>query len=279
MILNSIDGNILYQTVEPLTKKFSPSFLGIFNKLGGNNVDLFTELKTVLSSNFETKNEEISKFIKKLDAELPKLPTPVQTWFKKFYKTRISDQVKGMVGELKSLDKTFSFDSLNNLMNSSNWHTSNSAPPVGSLDQKNATNMGTVPRHTNKGDLSLLAANTWKMNVCKERAKGALISKLGTPTKSHGQQNVGDYEFPKRIAKVATEYQAKIRNLAGVNGKYVFDNLDFVSNLKNLQTGSPVIKIPNIINGKNVISTVFGPTLKKIEAKNPFLPDFNKRIA
>jgi hypothetical protein len=148
------------------------------------------------------------------------------------------------------------------------------------VDQKTPPNMGTVPKHANSQDVALLASNTWKINVCKERAKNALIKKLEVPTKSHGEQNVGDYEFPKRISKVATEYQAKIQELAGVNAKYVYDNLNFVSGaVKNVQTGAPIIKIPSVIGGKNIVSTIFGPTLKNLEAKNPFLPNFKNMMS
>lgn len=280
MILSSIDGNILYQTIEPLSKKLAPGFSNLFTRIGGSSTDLFSELKRVLGSNFEKKDENIANFIKKLDAQLPSLPVPVQTWYKKFYKTRISEKVKGMVGELKSLDKEFSFDSLNNLMNSKNWITSNSTLPVGSSIREAPVNMGCIPKNANSSDTSLLAINSWKINVCKERAKNAIVKKVQVPTKTHGEQNVGDYEFPKRISKVASEYQSKILELAGVNAKYIKDNLNYVSGiLKNVQTGSPIIKVPNIINGKNIISTVFGPTLKKLEAKNPFLPNMDLIIS
>jgi hypothetical protein len=95
---------------------------------------------------------------------------------------------------------------------------------------------------------------------------------VATPDKPHAQPLVGDYEFPKRMGKIATEYYAKIMGFLGVNKKYAMENFNNNPALNNIQTGAPVIKVPSEINKNIVIGTVYGPPIKKAEAKNPFAP-------
>jgi hypothetical protein len=276
--MNSIDGNILYQSIDPLTKTVSPEFYQQFESIGQETLNLFIELKIVMTSNFTRRDENIVNFMLKLDSQLPNLPTPIQTWFKKFYKIRISNEIKGKVlekGSLKSLDKTFSFDAMNRVVDVLNWFTPNTVTPYNALEQKVPCGMGTIPKITNSADTALYASKKMRLQVCKNRAVNALMPKIATPDKSHGQPNVGDYEHPKRMGKVATEYQTKIQQLLGVNAKYVMDNLNFKPSANNVQTGAPDIRIPTKIGDKTVNATIYGPVNKDLEAKNPFLP---KRI-
>jgi len=276
--MNTIDGNILYQSIDPLTKKISPEFYEQFKNVGEEILTLFVELKSVMGSNFTKRNDNVVAFLRKLDGKMPDLPTPMQTWFKKFYKNRISNEIKGLLldkGELKSLDKNFSFDTLGNLMNPLNWYNGQTLPPVGAIEQQMPNNMGTIPKMANSSDTSNFASMSWKLNICKERAKGALIEKVSPPTTSHGQQNVADYEFPKRMAKVAAEYHAKIQKLAGVNAKYLLDNLNFKPSENNVQTA---VNIPTKIGDRVVNSSIYGPTVKKLEAQNPFTPNPNTNL-
>lgn len=276
--MNSIDGNILYQSIDPLTKTISPEFYKQFENLGEETLNLFIELKTVMNSNFTRRDENVVNFIFKLDSKLPNLPTPIQTWFKKFYKIRISNEIKAKIlekSQLKSLDKNYSFDSLNKMVDALNWFNSSTVLPFNTLEQKIPSGMGNVPKNANSADTALFASKKIKLQVCKDRAINSLMSKISTPDKSHGQLNVGDYEHPKRMAKIATEYQAKIQKLLGVNAKYVMDNLKFKPSSNNVQTGAPDIRIPTKIGDKTVNSTIYGPINRELEAKNPFLP---KRI-
>lgn len=276
--MNSIDGNILYQSIDPLTKSISPEFYSQFESLGQETLDLFIELKTVMNSNFTRRNENIVSFIFKLDSKLPNLPTPIQTWFRKFYKIRISNEIKGKIlekGQLQSLDKNYSFDSLNKVADALNWFTPNSVPPYNTLERKIPSGLGVMPKGANSGDTALYASRKMRIQACKDRAINALMTKISTPDKSHGQVNVGDYEHPKRMAKIATEYQAKIQQFLGVNAKYVLDNLNFKPSSNNVQTGAPDIRIPTKVGDKTVNATIYGPVNKELEAKNPFIP---KRI-
>ena len=272
--MNTIDGNILYQAIDPLTKTVSPTFYQQFESVGEEVLNLFIELKTAMTSNFTRRNENIVNFFRKLDGQLPTLPTPFQNWFKKFYKNRLSPEVKALVleqGPLKSLDKNFAFDSMAGVADALNWYTPNSLPPCNTFGQK-VPCIGSVPKNVNSSDLALYAAKMTKIRICKDRAVSAVIPKIATPDKAHGQPLVGDYEFPKRMAKVATEYMGKIQKLLGDNSKYVMDNFKFKPASNNLQTGAPNIKIPTQVGNKVVNTTIFGQTEKQLIAGNPFLP-------
>jgi hypothetical protein len=273
--MNSIDGNILYQTIDPLTKTVSPEFYKQFENIGEESLNFFIELKTVMTSNFTRRNQNVANFLRKLDSELTNLPTPIQDWFKKFYKNRISNEIKTLVleqGPLKSLDKKYSFDSMNRLVDALNWFTPNTVPPCDTLNQKVPCGLGGVPKNVNSADLAMYASKMTKIKICKDRALGAVIPKIATPNVSHGQPLVGDYEFPKRMGKIASEYMGKIQKLLGDNAKYVMDNFKFKPAANNVQTGAPNIKIPTKANGKVVNSSVFGPTIKTPIVGNPFLP-------
>jgi hypothetical protein len=274
--MNSIDGYILYQAVDPLTKTVSPEFYNLFESVGQESIDLMVELKIVMTSNFTRRTENLKNFFRKLDDEIINLPVPMQDWFKKFYDKRISQEVKAEIladGPLQSLDKKFSFDSLNKTMDATSWYTSNTVPPFNSLEQKVPCNAATVPKNcVNSADTALYLTKMARIKVCKDRALGPVITKVATPDKSHGQVEVGDYNFPKRVAKVATEYMGKIQNFLGRNAKYVMDNINFKPSSNNVQTGAPNINIPTKVGGKVVNSTIYGYTVKQLEAKNPFLP-------
>ena len=274
-MINSIDGNILYQAIDPLTKTVSPEFYKQFESVGEEVLNLFIELKTAMTSNFTRRNENIVNFFRKLDSQLSTLPTPFQNWFKKFYKNRLSPEVKALIleqGPLKSLDKNFAFDCMNRVADALNWYTPNSIPPCNTFGQKVPYNMGTVPKNVNSSDLAMYAAKMMKIRICKDRAISAVIPKIATPDKAHGQPLVGDYEFPKRMAKVATEYMGKIQKLMGDNAKYVMDNFKFKPASNNIQTGAPNIKIPTQVGDKVVNTTIFGQTEKQLIAGNPFIP-------
>jgi len=274
-MINSIDGNILYQAIDPLTKTVSPEFYKQFESVGEEVLNLFIELKTAMTSNFTRRNENIVNFFRKLDSQLSTLPTPFQNWFKKFYKNRLSPEVKALIleqGPLKSLDKNFAFDCMNRVADALNWYTPNSIPPCNTFGQKVPYNMGTVPKNVNSSDLAMYAAKMMKIRICKDRAISAVIPKIATPDKAHGQPLVGDYEFPKRMAKVATEYMGKIQKLMGDNAKYAMDNFKFKPASNNIQTGAPNIKIPTQVGDKVVNTTIFGQTEKQLIAGNPFIP-------
>lgn len=273
--MNSIDGNILYQAIDPLTKTVSPTFYKQFENVGEETLNLFIELKTIMTSNISRRNQNIVGFFRKLDGQLKNLPTPFQDWFKKFYKNRLSPEVKSLIlekGPLKSIDKNFAFDGMNKLVDALNWYTPNSLPPVGTLNQKMPCNMGNIPKNVSSADLSLYASKIAKIRICKDRAIGAVIPKVASPSVTHGQPLVGDYEHPKRMAKIATEYVSKIQKILGDNAKYVMDNFKFKPSTNNVQTGAPSIKIPTQIGNKIVNSTLFGPTVKNPIVGNPFLP-------
>jgi len=273
--MNTIDGNILYQAIDPLTKTVSPEFYKQFESVGEETLNLIIELKTVMTSNITRRNENIANFFRKLDGQLPSLPTPFQTWFKKFYKNRLSSEAKALVleqGPLKSLDKNYAFDCMNGVVNALNWYTPNSLPPVGTLNQKVPCNMGTLPKNVNSADLALYASKMARIRICKDRSIGPVIPKVAAPTASHGQPLVGDYEFPKRMGKIATEYMSKVQKLMGDNAKYVMDNFRFKPATNNVQTGAPSIKIPTKVGDSVVNSTLYGPTVKNPIAGNPFLP-------
>lgn len=274
--MNSIDGYILYQALDPLTKTVSPEFYNLFESVGQETIDLMIELKVNMTSNFTRRNENLRKFFRKLDEEIINLPVPMQDWFKKFYDKRISLEVKGELlaeGPLKSLDKKFSFDSLNKTMDATSWYTPNSVPPYNTLQQKVPCNASNIPKKTvNSADTALYLSKATRIKVCKDRAMNASLGKISTPDKSHGQIEVGDYNFPKRMGKVATEYLSKIQKLLGRNAKYVMDNINFKPSSNNVQTGAPNINIPSKVGNKTVNSTIYGYTVKQLEAKNPFLP-------
>jgi hypothetical protein len=273
--MNSIDGNILYQTIDPLTKTVSPEFYKQFENIGEESLNFFIELKTVMTSNFTRRNENVANFLRKLDGELTNLPVPVHDWFKKFYKNRISNEIKSLVlegGPLKSLDKRYAFDTMNRVVDALNWFTPNTVPPCDTLNQKVPCGLGALPKNTNSADLAMFASKMTKIKICKDRALGAVIPKIANPTTSHGQPLVGDYELPTRMGKIASEYMGKIQKFLGDNSQYVMDNFNFKPSSNNVQTGAPSIKIPTKANGKVVNSTIFGPTTKSLLTGNPFIP-------
>jgi hypothetical protein len=116
------------------------------------------------------------------------------------------------------------------------------------------------------------AARQRRLSFCKERAKSACIKKISTPDKSHGDTGipVGDYEHPKRMGKITTEYMSKIMDFLGVNAKAYMDNFNYKPSVNNVQTGSPNISIPTKVGGKTVNTTIYGSTIKKPQAINPF---------
>ena len=273
--MNTIDGNILYQAIDPLTKTVSPTFYQQFANVGEDTLNLFIELKTVMTSNFTRRNENVANFLRKLDGELPNLSTPMQDWFKKFYKNRISNEIKSILisgGPLKSLDKNYAFDSMNKLVDALNWFTPNTVPPCDTLNQKVPCGAGNIPKNVNSSDLAMYVSKLTKIKICKDRALGAVIPKVAAPNVAHGQPLVGDYEHPKRMGKIASEYMGKIQKLLGDNAKYVMDNFKYKPASNNVQTGAPSIKIPTQVGNKVVNSTIFGPTTKSLIAGNPFLP-------
>ena len=163
--MNGIDGNILYQSIDPLTKTVSPEFYKQFSSVGEETLNLFVELKTAMTSNFTKKNENIIIFLRKLDEQLPNLPSPIQTWFKKFYKIRMSNEIKaGLLskGQLKSLDKNYSFDAMNRVVDALNWFTPNTVTPYNALEQKVPCNMGTLPKGVNSADTALYVSKLTK---------------------------------------------------------------------------------------------------------------------
>jgi hypothetical protein len=273
--MNTIDGNILYQAIDPLTKTVSPDFYKQFENLEENTLNLFIELKTVMTSNFTRRDSNVANFIRKLDGELPNLPTPIQDWFKKFYKNRISSEIKTLIidqGPLKSIDKNFSFDSMNGVVNSLNWFTPNSVPPISPLQQSVPCGLGVLPKNVNSGALALFAQKKVKTEIAKKRAMDAVIPKLAAPNVAHGQPLVGDYLHPKRMGEIATEYMEKIQGFLGENSKYAMDNFKFKPASNNLQTGAPSIKIPTKIGDKVVNTSLYGQTKKSLISGNPFLP-------
>ena len=58
--MNSIDGYILYQAVDPLTKTVSPEFYNLFESVGQESIDLMVELKIVMTSNFTRRTENLN---------------------------------------------------------------------------------------------------------------------------------------------------------------------------------------------------------------------------
>ena len=277
--MNSIDGNILYQAIDPLTKSISPTFYKQFENVGEETLNLFIELKTVMTSNFTRRDATVAAFLRTLDGKLPNLSTPMQDWFKKFYKNRISNEIKSIVlssGPLKSLDKQYAFDTMNRLVDALNWFTPNSVPPCDTLNQKVPSGVGNIPKNVNSADLAMYVSKMMKIKICKDRSLGAVIPKIATPNGTHGQPLVGDYEHPKRMGKIASEYMGKIQKSLGDNAKYVMDNFKYKPASNNVQTGAPNIKIPTQIGNKIVNSTIFGPTTKSLIAGNPFLP--KKRV-
>jgi len=273
--MNSIDGNILYQAIDPLTKSVSPEFYKQFESVGEETLNLFIELKSVMTSNFTKRTENVANFLKKLDGQLPNLSTPMQSWFKKFYKNRISDDIKSTLlsgGPLKSLDKNYAFDTMNRLVDALNWFTPNTVPPCDSLNQKVPSGIGNIPKNVNSADLAMYVSKMTKIKICKDRSLGAVIPKIATPNGAHGQPLVGDYEHPKRMGKIASEYMGKIQKLLGDNSKFVMDNFKYKPAANNVQTGAPNIKIPTKIGDKVVNGTLYGPTTKSLIAGNPFLP-------
>jgi hypothetical protein len=273
--MNTIDGHLLLQTIDPLTKDISPEYYSQFESVGQETLNLFIELKIAITSNFQRRNQNVANFLRKLDDTMPNLPTPIQNWFKDYYKCNVNQNVKTLVlekGPLKSLDKVFSFDSLGQLMNPLNWFTDNSLPPIGVMDRKVPCGAGTIPSSANSADTASYVSTKTKIQICKERAISAAIPKISTPNKSHGQPLVGDYEFAKRMGKVATEFQAELQKIWGVNAKFVMDNINYKPSSDNIQTAAPDIKIPTKIGDKVVNSSIYGYDVKTLKAGNPFLP-------
>jgi hypothetical protein len=271
--ITTIDGNLLYQAIDPLTKSISPEFYSQFKSVGEETINLFIELKIVLTSNIVRRDENIVNFFRKLDSVLPNLPTPIQNWFKKFYKIRIPLEIKGKIlekGELKSLDKNFR--SKMHLVDPLQWYNENTVPPYDTLNQKIPINMSQITKNANSVAVANFAAKQKRLAFCKERAKSACIKKISTPDKSHGDTGipVGDYEHPKRMGKIATEYMSSIMDFLGVNAKAFMDNFNYKPSSNNVQTGAPDISIPTKIGKKIVNTTIYGSTVKKPQAINPF---------
>lgn len=271
--ITTIDGNLLYQAIDPLTKSISPEFYDQFKSVGEESINLFIELKIVLTSNIVRRDENIVNFFRKLDLVLPNLPTPIQNWFKKFYKIRIPLQIKGKIlekGGLKSLDKNFR--SKMHLVDPLQWYNENTVPPYDTLNQKIPINMSQITKNANSVAVANFAARQKRLAFCKERAKSACIKKISTPNKSHGDTGipVGDYEHPKRMGKIVTEYMSSIMDFLGVNAKAFMDNFNYKPSSNNVQTGAPDISIPTKIGKKVVNTTIYGSTVKKPRAINPF---------
>jgi hypothetical protein len=185
-------------------------------------------------------------------------------------------EVKGEIladGPLKSLDKKYSFDSLNTSMDVTSFYTPNTVPPYDTLNQKIPCDAAIIPKKSaNSADTALCLSKMTKIKIYKDRALNPAITKIASPDKSHGQIAVGDYLLPQRKSSKLTEYMSKIQNFLGRNAKYVMDNINFKPSSNNVQTGAPNINIPNKVGGKVVASTIYGYTVKQLEAKNPFLP-------
>lgn len=272
--INTIDGNLLYQAIDPLTKSISPEFYNKFSNLGDDVINLFIDLKVALTSNIVKREDNIINFFRNLDRKLPNLPTPIQNWFKKFYRIRIPSEIKAKIvgsGQLKSLDKNFI--SKLHLIDPTNWYNNSTVPPYDTLNQKIPVNMGNVVKSINSVALANFAAKQKRLSFCKDRCKNFAIKKITTPKKSHGDVGipVGDYEHPKRMGKISSEYMGKIMGLLGPNAKSFMDNFNFKPSANNVQTGSPNINIPTIIKNKIVNTTIFGTTIKKLFPFNPFL--------
>jgi hypothetical protein len=275
--IQTIDGNLLYQAIDPLTKSIAPEFYKQFESVGQESLDLFIELKIVLTSNISRREENIIKFFRKLDGQLTNLPTPIQNWFKKFYKIRISPEIKGKIlaeGQLKSLDKIYRAKL--QLVDPLQWYNGSTVPPYDALNQKIPCNMANINKNANSAAIANFAAKQKRLQFCKDRAKGPAIRKITTPDKSHGDVGlpVGDYEFPKRMGKIVTEYTAKIMDFLGDNAKSFMDNFNYKPSSNNVQTGAPNVSIPTKVGGKTVNTTIYGNTVKKPESKNPFIPCF-----
>jgi hypothetical protein len=271
--INTIDGNILYQAIDPLTKSIAPEFYRQFQSLGEETINLFIELKIVLTSNISRREENIINFFRELDTKLPNLPTPIQNWFKKFYRIRIAPEIKGKIlerGQLKSLDKVFRSNM--HLVDPLQWYNQNSVPSYDTLNQKIPINMANINKNVNSAAVANFAAKQKRLAFCKERAKSACIKKISTPDKSHGDTGVpvGDYNYPKRMGKIVTEYMSKIMGILGVNAKAYMENLNYKPSSNNLQTGAPSISIPTKVGNKLINTTVYGSSIKKPLPINPF---------
>jgi hypothetical protein len=271
--INTIDGDLLYQAIDPLTKSIAPEFYKQFEGVGEESINLFIELKIVLTSNILKREDNIVNFFRKLDTKLPNLPTPIQNWFKRFYRIRIPAEIKGKIlekGELKSLDKVYR--SRMHLVDPLQWFNGNTVPPYDSLNQKVPINMANITKNANSAAVANYAANQKRMAFCKDRGRSACIKKISTPDKSHGDTGipVGDYEHPKRMGEIATEYMSKIVEYLGVNAKSFLDNFNYKPSVNNVQTGAPNVSIPTKIGNSTVNTTIFGSTIKQPQAINPF---------
>lgn len=271
--INTIDGDLLYQAIDPLTKSIAPEFYKQFEGVGEESINLFIELKIVLTSNILRREDNIVNFFRKLDTKLPNLPTPIQNWFKRFYRIRIPAEIKGKIlekGELKSLDKVYR--SRMHLVDPLQWFNGNTVPPYDSLNQKIPVNMANITKNANSAAVANYAAKQKRLAFCKDRSKSACIKKISTPDKSHGDTGipVGDYEHPKRMGKIATEYMTKIVEFLGPNAKAFMDNFNFKPSSNNVQTGAPNISIPTKIGNNSLNTTIYGSTIKTPQAINPF---------
>lgn len=271
--MKTIDGDLLFQAIDPLTRKISPQFYQQFQNVGQETIDLMIELKKVIQSRFSQKPAQIKAFIQKLDAAMPNLPTPIQTWFRKAYRTKIPDQYK--VSGLQTLDKLLSFDALMELINPLQWYRESTIPPY--LDGSHKIPVA-LPVPKNLLDYALTALTTKQKLIGSymSRAKLGVIDRVSKPTKSQGQIMVGDYEAPKRLADAAAGYAAKVVDFLGVNAKYVLDNFQYDPVNNNLQINIPTFKVPMTINTPlgniDVSAAVFGFVNKTLEATNPFIP-------
>ena len=271
--MKTIDGDLLFQAIDPVTKKISPKFYEQFKDVGQETIDLMIELKKAIQTRFTQKPNEIKSFIRKLDAKMPNLPSPIQTWFRKAYKTKIPDKYK--ISGLQTLDKALAFDSLMEMINPLQWFRESTIPPYLDMDHKIPVSLP-LPKNLLEYAYSEFAQKQKQLAIYMNRAKLSVIDKVSKPTKSQGQILVGDYEHPKRIAQAASGYSAEVIKFLGVNAKYVLDNFSYDPANNNLQINIPTFKIPMKIETPlgsiDVSAAVFGFVNKTLEAVNPFIP-------
>jgi hypothetical protein len=270
--INTIDADLLFQLLNSNTDT-SLFFYKNFENLGEETLNLFIELKEVLTSNVSSLDDNMIYYFRELDKKLYTLPTPIQNWFRRYYKNKIPFEVKQKIGFLESLDK-WGYNSKLHLINPAQWYNDNTMLPVNILKQKIIPNMLKISKDTYSMAYANFARKQKRLAFCKERCRSVGIKKITTPTNSHGDVGfpVGDYEHPKRMAKIATEYMSKIIDILGRNAKSFFENLNFNPYSKNLQKGIPDINITEIIDGEIVQTNLSGDVKKSVKNNyNPFV--------